>query len=105
MLKNVFLSAVPYRVPNISGGGNNYKLPHMGKEKMARQGLLSPGHHCLSIGALQQRTRASKHGLITTGQYKRGAIKKFVNWTISLGRREYIHIHHENVHRVDIKPP
>jgi hypothetical protein len=36
-----FLSTVPYRVPNISnGGGNNYKLPHMGKEKMARQGLL-----------------------------------------------------------------
>jgi hypothetical protein len=35
----------------------------------------SPGHHCLSIGALQQRTRASEHNLITTGQYKWDAKK------------------------------
>jgi hypothetical protein len=30
----------------------------------------SPGHHCLSIGTLQQHTQAFEHGLITTGQYK-----------------------------------
>jgi hypothetical protein len=30
----------------------------------------SPGQHCLSIGALQQRTQAFEHGLITTKQYK-----------------------------------
>jgi hypothetical protein len=49
----------------------------------------SPEHHCLSIGALQQRTQASEHNLITTGQYKWDA-KKTMNWTRSLGRREYL---------------
>jgi len=35
----------------------------------------SPGQHCLSIGALQQRTQMLKYGLITIGQYKWDAKK------------------------------
>jgi hypothetical protein len=35
----------------------------------------SRGQHYLSIGALQQRTQAFKHGLIITGQYKWDAKK------------------------------
>jgi hypothetical protein len=48
------------------GGGSG------GHQVSADQGSTgpSPGQHCLSIGALQQRTRASAHGLITTRQYK-----------------------------------
>jgi hypothetical protein len=48
----------------------------------------SPGQHCLSIGTLQQGTQVFEHSLKTTGQYKWDA-KKIMNWTISLGRREY----------------
>jgi hypothetical protein len=40
-LKNVFLSLQQCLIEVMKcGGGNNYKLPHMGKEKLARHGLL-----------------------------------------------------------------
>ena len=46
-LKNVFMSMQQCLIEVMKcGGGNNYKLPHMGKEKLARQGCLPDNIAC-----------------------------------------------------------
>ena len=46
-LKNVFLSLQQCLIEVMKcDGGNNYKLPHMGKEKLARQGFLPDNIAC-----------------------------------------------------------
>lgn len=46
-LKNVFLSLQQCLIEVMKcGGGNNYKLPHMGKEKLTRQGCLPDNIVC-----------------------------------------------------------
>jgi hypothetical protein len=46
-MKNVFLSLQQCLIEVMKcGGGNNYKLPHMDKEKMARHDLLSDNIAC-----------------------------------------------------------
>jgi hypothetical protein len=73
-LKNVFLSAVPYRGHEMR---RRRKQLQTSPREQGEDGSTwpSPGHHCLSIGTLQHRTRAYEHGLITTGQYKWDAKK------------------------------
>jgi hypothetical protein len=46
-LKNVFMSLQKCLIKVMKcGGGNNYKLPHMGKEKLAQRGLLPDNIVC-----------------------------------------------------------
>jgi hypothetical protein len=72
-LKNVFMLAVPYRGHEMRQQKQLQTSPHGQGEDCST--WPSPGQHCLSIGALQQCTRVSEHGLITTRQYKWDAKK------------------------------
>ena len=61
-------AVVPYRGHEMRRQKQLQTSPH-GQGEASLTGI-SPGQHCLSIGALQQHTRATKHGLLTTGHYK-----------------------------------
>jgi hypothetical protein len=79
--------AVPYRGHELRRRKQLQTSPH--RQRQDGSTGPSPGQHCLSIGTLQQRTQVFEHSLITTKQYK-WDVKKIVNWTISLGRKEYL---------------
>jgi hypothetical protein len=56
-LKNVFMSMQQCLIEVMKcGGKNNHKLPHMGKEKMARHGLLPDNIAAYQLGHLREFT-------------------------------------------------